>query len=146
MVALFDRWKTWPSRTRIAAFIAGVLVAAALAFVSLAQRDRRVALFAAPLRAEQVTEVVERLAEWNVPFIAVADNVQVDASRRNAVLLKLSLAGVPHTHLASSAEALAKAARQLGGKLLRDVAHPELLGPLDHQLVDFRLRFFRMLD
>ncbi len=109
MAALLDRWKTWPSPVRIAAFIAVVLVAGALAVVSLAQRDRRVALFAAPLRSEQVTEVVERLAEWNVPFIAVTDNVHVDAYRRNAVLLKLSLAGVPHVHLASSAEALAKA-------------------------------------
>jgi len=109
MAAVRARWNAWPPRVRIAVVIAALLVAAAIGFVSLAQRDGRVALFAVPLRSEQVSEVVERLAGWNVPFIAVADNVHVDAHRRNDILLKLSLAGVPHVHLASSAEALAKA-------------------------------------
>ncbi len=109
MVAGYARWNTWPPRTRLALAVAGLLVVAAIALAGLAQRDRRVALFAAPLRSEQVNEVVERLAEWNVPFIALADNVHVDVRRRNDILLKLSLVGVPHAHLASSAEALTKA-------------------------------------
>jgi len=108
-VRLLERWNTWPLRTRIAAVVAACCVASAIAFASVAQRERHVALFAAPLRGEQVSEVVERLAEWNVPFIAVADNVHVDAPRRNEILLRLSLAGIPHMHLASSSEALAKA-------------------------------------
>ncbi len=67
----------------------------------------RVALFAQPLHAEQLAEVEERLAQWNVAFTASGDNVIVDARRRNDVLLRLSLAGVPHAHVPTSGEALA---------------------------------------
>jgi len=73
------------------------------AFVAHPQRS---ALFAAPLHAEQVAEVQEQLASWNVPFTPQADNVVVDAARRNDLLLRLSLAGVPHAHVETSAEAL----------------------------------------
>ena len=98
-----------PARSK--ALAAGLLVAAiAAAGIAYALgRDARVPLFVEPLRAEQVSEVVERLAAWNVPFVALADNVRVDASRRNDLLLRLSLAGVPHAHVVSSAEALEKA-------------------------------------
>ncbi len=48
----------------------------------------------------------ERLASWDVPFTPTADNVVVDAGRRNDLLLRLSLAGFPHPHLASTGEAL----------------------------------------
>jgi flagellar biosynthesis/type III secretory pathway M-ring protein FliF/YscJ len=67
----------------------------------------RVALFAAPLHPEQLSEVEERLASWSVTFTPTADNVVVDAARRNDLLLRLSLAGVPHPHLSSTGEALA---------------------------------------
>ncbi|GAC1302863.1 MAG: hypothetical protein NVSMB19_12470 [Vulcanimicrobiaceae bacterium] len=109
MAAVLARWTASSPRARIVAVAFAVCVIAAIGWAALAERDRRVPLFAAALRSEQVAEVVERLAEWNVPFVAVADNVHVDARRRNDILLKLSLAGVPHVHLASSAEALAKA-------------------------------------
>jgi flagellar M-ring protein FliF len=93
---------------------AATLVCAAVGLVALALavflgRDTRVPLFAQPLRSEQVAEVVDRLAEWNAGFVAGPDNVRVDADRRNGLLLKLALAGVPHPHLDSSAEALSKA-------------------------------------
>lgn len=109
MATVIVRWNAWSMRTRIAAVAAMAIAVLAIAFASFAQRDRHVALFAAPLHTEQVAEVAALLAEWNVPFVAVADNVHVDVGRRNDLLLKLSLAGVPRAHLASSAEALAKA-------------------------------------
>jgi flagellar M-ring protein FliF len=81
------------------------LVAAALA----ATRDDRIALFAAPLSADQLTEVQSRLAAWNVPYALQADNVRVAPPKRNDILLRLSIAGVPHPHLATSAEVFAHA-------------------------------------
>ncbi len=109
MDRLLARWNALTARAR--AFVIGAVALVAIAIGSLAgaQRDARIPLFATPLHAEQVGEVVERLAEWNVPFVATVDNVRVDAASRNDLLLKLALAGVPHAHLASSSEALAKA-------------------------------------
>ena len=72
-----------------------------------ASRDTRVLLFAAPLRADQLAEVEQRLAAWNVPHASGADNVRVERAKRGELLLKLALAGVPHAHLAGSDEALA---------------------------------------
>jgi flagellar M-ring protein FliF len=97
-----------PQRRAITIVCAAV-GAAALALAVVLGRDTRVPLFAEPLRPEQVAEVVDRLAEWNAGFIAGTDNVRVDADRRNGLLLKLALAGVPHAHLDSSTEALSKA-------------------------------------
>jgi flagellar biosynthesis/type III secretory pathway M-ring protein FliF/YscJ len=103
------RWNALPAKQRLVAALLAAALLAAVALAALAQRDTRVALFATPLATDQVAEVVERLAAWNVPFAALPDNVRVDAARRNELLLKLSLSGVPHAHLGSSAEALAKA-------------------------------------
>ena len=66
------------------------------------------ALFATPLRPEQLAEVEQRLAAWDVPHTSVADNVRIDRAKRADVLLRLALAGVPHPHLAGSDEALAR--------------------------------------
>jgi flagellar M-ring protein FliF len=109
IAAALGRWNALPPRRRAVAALLAAMLSAAVALVAFRQRDTRVALFASPLYPEQVTEVVERLAAWNVSFAALPDNVRVDAGRRNEVLLKLSLAGVPHAHLGSSVEALAKA-------------------------------------
>jgi flagellar biosynthesis/type III secretory pathway M-ring protein FliF/YscJ len=103
------RWNALPPKQRLALALLTAAMLAAVALAALAQRDTRAALFATPLATDQVAEVVERLAAWNVPFVALPDNVRVDAVRRNELLLKLSLSGVPHAHLGSSAEALAKA-------------------------------------
>ena len=103
------RWNVLDARGRSFA-IAGLAIVMVLVLLGgIAQRDTRVVLFATPLRSEQVVEVVERLAEWNTPFVSGTDNVRVDAALRNGLLMRLSLAGVPHAHLASSVEALAKA-------------------------------------
>jgi flagellar M-ring protein FliF len=89
--------------------VAAIVVAIAAALVAtMIQRDQRVALFAEPLRPEQVSEVTQRLAEWNVGFVTGADNVRVDQRRRNDLLLRLALAGLPHAHVSTSAELLEK--------------------------------------
>lgn len=90
--------------------IAGVGLIAALVVVSivltLASHGAPSALFARPLDSAQLSEVEALLAQWNVPFTPTTDNVSVDARRRNELLLRLSLAGVPHGHVATTSEAL----------------------------------------
>lgn len=103
------RWNVLDARGRSFAIAGLAIVMVLVVLGGIAQRDTRVVLFATPLRSEQVVEVVERLAEWNTPFVTGTDNVRVDAALRNGLLMRLSLAGVPHAHLASSVEALAKA-------------------------------------
>jgi flagellar biosynthesis/type III secretory pathway M-ring protein FliF/YscJ len=105
--AILSRLRAAPPRARLlgAAAAVGLLAVAALGFA--ASRDTRVALFATPLRADQVAEVEQRLAAWSVPYLPAPDNLRVDRAKRSELLLKLSLAGVPHPHLAGSEEALA---------------------------------------
>src|SRR6204780_604462 len=96
-----------PPRLKAGLLAALLLFAGALAWGVNATRDVRVALFATPLYADQLTEVQTRLAGWGVPFAPLADNVRVDPRKRAELLLKLSLAGVPHRHLATSDETFA---------------------------------------
>lgn len=104
---LMSRWAALPRWARLACgSIVSIALTAAIA-ASIAGHPARAPLFPAPLHSEQVVEVEERLAEWNVTFTPTAENVVVDASRRNELLLRLSLAGVPHPHLSSTGEALA---------------------------------------
>ena len=109
MRALVARWNALAPRMRLAAGLFALAALGASAFAFLSQRDTRVALFATPLRTEQVAEVASRLAEWNVPFAETPDNVRVAAAARNALLLRLSVVGIPHAHLASSSDVLEKA-------------------------------------
>ena len=102
------RWAALSARIRWLITAAGVTVLAVVLLFGAVSHGQRTALFAAPLHSEQLTEVQERLAAWNVAFVPLADNVLVDASRRNDLLLKLSMAGVPHAHLDGSADVLAK--------------------------------------
>ena len=95
-----------PPRTRGLA-AGGALVAVVLAVVlAFVFRADSAALFARPLDADQLAEVQARLTEWDVPFRPMPDNVSVDAARKHDVLLRLAMAGVPHPHLATSAETL----------------------------------------
>jgi len=101
-------WVALP-RTQQALAIAIVFAAVVAASSAIAlRRDTTVALFAVRLHPEQVAEVVERLAEWNEPFVSGTDNVRIARSRRSPVLLRLALAGVPHAHVATTGEALAR--------------------------------------
>jgi flagellar biosynthesis/type III secretory pathway M-ring protein FliF/YscJ len=104
---LSARWNALPRAMRLAVGATALLLAAVSIAAGIATHPPRTPLFAAALHPEQIAEVEERLAQWNVPFTPTADNIVVDARRRNDLLLRLSLAGVPHAHLQSAAEALA---------------------------------------
>jgi flagellar biosynthesis/type III secretory pathway M-ring protein FliF/YscJ len=106
---LLARLLAAPLKTKglYAAFALAAIVLVATSFA--ATRDTRISLFAAPLAADQLAEVQMRLAAWNVPYAPTLDNVRVAPGKRNDILLRLSLAGVPHVHLATSAEMFAHA-------------------------------------
>jgi flagellar M-ring protein FliF len=103
-----ERLRALSPRAKIIGVVGIVVAIVAALFATMIQRDQRVTLFSEPLRPEQVSEVTQRLAEWNVGFVAGADNVRVDQRRRNDLLLRLALAGVPHAHVPTSAELLEK--------------------------------------
>ena len=106
--ALLRTFANIPSRTRLAIML-GVLLLILAVFVGTAlMHDNRAALFGTALHADQLAEVEQQLAEWNVAFTPGADNVLVEAKRRNELLLRLSLAGIPHTHVETSNEVLGK--------------------------------------
>ena len=106
---MLDQWlsvvRRLPVRMQIAG-IAIVLTATLAGGAVIALHPTRAPLFAQSLRPEQLNEVQTLLAQWDVPFTPLQDNVIVDAGRRSDVLLRLSLAGVPHEHLAGTAETL----------------------------------------
>jgi flagellar biosynthesis/type III secretory pathway M-ring protein FliF/YscJ len=106
LAALFARWNALPRAARIVAGMLTSVVAAAAVAATLAAHPSRTALFPMPLHPEQLAEIQEQLAAWNVPFTPAAENVVVDSGRRNDLLLRLALAGVPHPHLSSTGEAL----------------------------------------
>ncbi|MDQ2864652.1 MAG: hypothetical protein M3R51_00340 [Candidatus Eremiobacteraeota bacterium] len=101
------RLRAIPNSARLLLCAVGGLAVVVTLVAGVASHGARANLFASPLHPEQLTEVQSELASWNVPFTPLADNVIVDASARNALLLKLSLAGVPHAHVATTTEALA---------------------------------------
>lgn len=107
--SLLARLIAAPPKTKfvLGAVALGICLAIGGAFT--ATRDNRVALYALPLKADQLAEVEERLAAWNIPYAPLPDNVRVDRGARAGLLLKLSIAGVPHAHLAGSQEMLAQA-------------------------------------
>jgi len=97
-----------PARLKAGLLAGAVLVTAVLGWGLNATRDMRVNLFATPLYADQLTEVQTRLAGWGMPYALLADNVRVDPRKRAELLLRLSLAGIPHRHLTTSDEAFAR--------------------------------------
>jgi flagellar M-ring protein FliF len=98
-----------PPRIKLLA-VAGLVATVAVAGGALTlTRDTRTPLFATALYADQLAEVETHLAAWRVPYAPLADNVRVDPHARADVLLRLSLAGVPHRHLTTSEEAFAHA-------------------------------------
>ena len=107
LAAFIERVRASSPRMRVLALacVVALLGVGTLGFV--ASRDTRLALYAAPLHPDQLAEVEQRLSAWNVPYASSSDNVRVDRARRGELLLRLSLAGIPHAHLAGSDEALA---------------------------------------
>ncbi len=100
------RWARLGARPR--ALLVSLLVAIPLvaAIAGVVAHPAETSLFATPLRPEQLEEVEERLASWNAPFTPTQTNVLVETRRRNDLLLRLSLAGIPHAHLTGEDEAL----------------------------------------
>lgn len=107
LAPLLVRWNALPIAARACAGLLAVALLTVSILAGVTARLPRGALFATPLHPEQLAEVEERLAGWGVEFTPTSDNVVVPAGRRNDLLLRLSLAGVPHAHLETSGEALA---------------------------------------
>ncbi|MBV8723851.1 MAG: hypothetical protein JO078_11195 [Candidatus Eremiobacteraeota bacterium] len=106
LAQLLTRWKTLSKVARFGMSAGAALIAVAGIVAILLAHPARTPLFAQSLHADQLAEVEERLADWNIAFTPTSENIIVDAGRRNDLLLRLSLAGIPHQHLASTAEAL----------------------------------------
>jgi flagellar M-ring protein FliF len=107
ILALLARFRALPTAIRIGSLIAALLVIVASVAIGSFARPAATPLFATALHSEQLSEVEEQLAAWGTAFTPTTDNVSVDASKRNDLLLRLSLAGVPHAHVETSDEALA---------------------------------------
>lgn len=105
---LLARWKGLSHVTRRAVAASGSLLVVLAVVAALLANPSRSALFAAPLHSDQLAEVQQRLAGWDVAFTPIAGNVLVQSKQRNALLLRLSLAGVPHAHVDGSQNLLAK--------------------------------------
>jgi flagellar M-ring protein FliF len=106
--ALLTRWQALPANVRTVIIAVAACALALSIFIGLLAHPQRESLFASALHPEQLSEVEERLASWNVPFTPVADNVLVESRRRNDLLLRLSMAGVPHAHVDGSTDVLGK--------------------------------------
>jgi|GEM_PF-411739 flagellar M-ring protein FliF len=128
---LFTTWRALSPRTR-SLIAAGMLAAVAIAAAAAVfLRDDRVPLFSSPLHPEQVREVETRLAAWNVAFSPTGDNVRVERRRRSDLLLRLSLSGVPHPHVAGSAETFANVGALTPEAVLDAQARDGLAGDLE---------------
>jgi len=96
-----------PHKTKISAAVGACVAIVLLALFLGMTRDTRVALFATPLKADQLAEVEQRLVSWNIAYVPGSDNVRIERAKRSEILLRLSISGVPHAHLSSSEEMLA---------------------------------------
>ncbi len=105
--AVLTRIAVLPRRVKVVAIVAVACAIAVGIGAGILANPARMPLFAQPLHPEQVEEVEDQLAQWNVAFTPSAENVVVDGTRRNDILLRLSLAGVPHAHVPTTGEALA---------------------------------------
>jgi flagellar biosynthesis/type III secretory pathway M-ring protein FliF/YscJ len=106
---LLTRGLALSAKTKLFSLVFALALVALAATSFSATRDTRVALFAVPLTADQAGEVQTLLAAWNIPYAPESDNVRVAPGKRSDILLRLSIAGVPHAHLATSAELFAHA-------------------------------------
>ena len=95
IAALQARLRELPATARFGT-VAGLCVCVVLSILfAFVARPQRSALFATPLYPEQLAEVQERLASWNVAFTPAADNVLVEARRRSDLQKRASVALKP---------------------------------------------------
>lgn len=106
---MLEAWRHLAPTMRAATVLLPLLAAGVLVAVFCLVMPRSQVLFATPLQSEQLSQVDAQLAAWNIAHLTTVDNVSVDARARNTILLRLSLAGLPHAHIATSEETLAKA-------------------------------------
>lgn len=99
----------WAHRRRrpVTAVACGVALAVALGAI-VARSIAPVSLFDAPLHPKQTTEVAQALTLWNEPFTVNAQSTQiyVGARRRRELLVRLSLADLPHGYVPTTADVL----------------------------------------
>ncbi|GAC1415059.1 MAG: hypothetical protein NVSMB5_03810 [Candidatus Velthaea sp.] len=97
-----------PPRTKTIAACVALAIFTGIALAFGMARDTRAALFATPLKPDQLAEVEQRLAAWNIAYVPLPDNVRVAGTKRSELLLRLAVAGAPHAHLSTSEEMLAR--------------------------------------
>ena len=109
MPRLAEQCALWLHHRRMPALAAGSCAAAVVLVIALfARSESPVPLFDAPLHPRQAAEVEQALILWNEPFHADAGGTQVfvEGRRRRDVLLRLSLAGIPHRYAPTTADML----------------------------------------
>jgi flagellar biosynthesis/type III secretory pathway M-ring protein FliF/YscJ len=123
------RWKGLRPEFRL---LVGVLAAVIIVTALLAALlfPRSTLLFAAPLESEQLAQIDAQLAAWNVAHLTSAENIMVDAGSRDTILLRLSLAGLPRSHISGSGETLAKASALTPEALLEVQSRTGLAGDI----------------
>ena len=130
LLRFFQLWGTLsPTRRSVVVAIPLCLICTIIGFCYFAL-PHEVALFAAPLESEQLSQVDAQLAAWNIFHVTTADNIDIDAAQRNTVLLRLSLMGLPHAHIANSDETLAKASALTPDALLEAQSRTGLAGDI----------------
>lgn len=131
---VLERWNGLDLRFRVAIGATAFALVAIAAVVALLGRDTRVALFANPLKPDQLAEVDAQLSAWSVTFVPNRDNVRVDGNQRSALLARLALAGIPHAHVAGTAETLASLGTLTPQSILDAQARAGLEGDLEKGL------------
>ena len=121
-------WHKLSPALRALTVIVPVIVSAVVLIGALLMMPHSVALFAMPLESEQLAQVDAQLAAWNVAHISTTDNIEIDSNARNTILLRLSLAGLPHAHIATTNETLAKASALTPDALLEAQSRTGLAG------------------
>src|SRR5579864_2573541 len=114
--SVVERGTIWIARRKSAA-LAGVGAAAAAAalIVASARMAADVPLFETDLHPTQATEVENALTLWGEQFQTNPQGTQVfvAGSRRRDLLLRLTLAGLPHRYVPTSADVLQDQANAL---------------------------------
>ena len=106
------RCVAWLQPRRAPAIAAALVAAAAIAIILAGSKmSAQTSLFSVPLHVSQVVEVERALTIWNEPFVSDAGHTQifVNSARRRDVLLRLTLAGLPHRYVPTTSDVLGEA-------------------------------------
>src|SRR5579872_7170689 len=99
----------WAASRKLGLTIAVALLALlGMLAVASTKLNPQTALFGASLHPSQVMEVERALLLWNEPFTTDDQHTRifVNASRRREVLVRLTLAGLPHAYVPTTADVL----------------------------------------